>query len=214
MRSALQAAKAATEQILAAQAKLAGHQASAKPVKPPQGYAGCDPAAEASIMTLAVPLVRQILSDSNADMSRVQRLDALKQAKEQVVEELTKQGVYRFQVGLYQHCAVASWVQDSQQDLHFQPAPWPSHFVKAMHRVRPDSVKMLTCALLQAGHIPHHPFSASSTCCQQMHASPTAGYTLHLPLGQDPHCLYCSTVACYSCQWTSWHAVQPSMHVC
>ena len=101
MRSALQAAKAATEQILTAQANLAGYQASAKPVKPPQGYTGCDPAAEASIMTLAVPLVRNILSDRNADMSRVQRLDALKQAKEQVVEELTKQGVYRFQVGLF-----------------------------------------------------------------------------------------------------------------
>ena len=50
-------------------------------------------------MALAVPLVTDILSERNADMSRVQRLDALREAKTQVVEELTKQGVYRFQVG-------------------------------------------------------------------------------------------------------------------
>ncbi len=99
MRSALQAAKAATEQILKSQQKLVSQQTSAKPVKPSQGYSGCDPAAEASIMALAVPLVKDILSDRNADMSRVQRLDALREAKTQVVEELTRQGVYRFQVG-------------------------------------------------------------------------------------------------------------------
>ena len=50
-------------------------------------------------MALAVPLVKDILSERNADMSRVQWLDALREAKTQVVEELTKQGVYRFQVG-------------------------------------------------------------------------------------------------------------------
>lgn len=57
-------------------------------------------------MALAVPLVKDILSDHNADMSRVQRLDALREAKTRVVEELTKQGVYRFQVGCCQAAAV------------------------------------------------------------------------------------------------------------
>ncbi|KAL0036610.1 hypothetical protein WJX79_002514 [Trebouxia sp. C0005] len=119
MRSALQAAKAATEQILRSQQKLVGQQTSAKPVQPSQGYSGCDPAAEASIMALAVPLVKDILSDHNADMSRVQRLDALREAKTRVVEELTKQGVYRFQAlrSVGSGCATQTDVDFVWQDV-------------------------------------------------------------------------------------------------
>ncbi|DBB10117.1 hypothetical protein WJX82_000225 [Trebouxia sp. C0006] len=119
MRSALQAAQAATQQILRSQQKLVSQQTSAKPVKPSQGYSGCDPAAEASIMALAVPLVKDILSERNADMSRVQRLDALREAKTQVVEELTKQGVYRFQAlrSLGSGCATQTDVDFVWQDV-------------------------------------------------------------------------------------------------
>ncbi len=52
-------------------------------------------------MSVAVPRVRDILSDRNADMTRVQRTNALKEAKEAVIEELTGMGVYRFQVSFF-----------------------------------------------------------------------------------------------------------------
>ena len=60
-------------------------------------------------------------------MSRVQRLDALKQAKEQVVEELTKQGVYRFQVGscnaVLLHVGFKTVNKTYNVNLHFKSHP-------------------------------------------------------------------------------------------
>lgn len=64
-----------------------------------EGYAGCDPAASASITALAKPKVARILSDSYADRSRVQVEAALREAKEEVIQQLTQRGVFRFSVG-------------------------------------------------------------------------------------------------------------------
>ncbi|KAL3159491.1 hypothetical protein ABBQ38_009910 [Trebouxia sp. C0009 RCD-2024] len=98
LSSALQAAQAALPQILQAQQQLAAQHSSttATAVAESEGYAGCDPAAAANIIAVATPKVQRILSDSNADMSRVQRDAALKEAKEAVVQELTARGIFRF----------------------------------------------------------------------------------------------------------------------
>lgn len=101
LSSALQAAQGALPQIIKAQQHLAAQHTSttATAIAESEGYAGCDPAAAASITTIARPKVAQILSDSNADMSRVQRDAALREAKEKVIEQLTQRGVFRYAVG-------------------------------------------------------------------------------------------------------------------
>lgn len=100
LQSALEAAKAALPQLLDTQNKLAEqHASTTTPAVPrPEFYAGCDPAAAASIIAAAKPRVAKIFSDSNSDMSRVQRDAALRLAKEEVIQELTKSGIYRFSV--------------------------------------------------------------------------------------------------------------------
>ena len=106
LKAALQAAKAATGQVLSTQHKLAAQWTpppQSSGVGQSQGYTGCDPAAEASIMSLAEPLVKKILSDEGGDMTRVQREHALKEAKAKLIEQLTNKGVYRFQVCVICH---------------------------------------------------------------------------------------------------------------
>lgn len=102
LTSALQAAQAALPQILQAQQQLAAQHTSTATtaVAQSQGYAGCDPAAAASIIAVAQPKVARIFSESNADMSRVQRDAALKKGKEEVVKELSAKGAFRFSVSV------------------------------------------------------------------------------------------------------------------
>ena len=100
LSSALQAAQAALSQIIQAQHQLASQHTSTttNPIANSEGYAGCDPAAAASIIALANPKVAQILSDSTSEKSRVQIDAALGEAKEEVIQQLTQQGVFRFSV--------------------------------------------------------------------------------------------------------------------
>ena len=102
LQSALEAAEAALPDLLDTQHKLAAQHTSttASAVPVPEFYAGCDPAAAASITAAAKPRVARIFSSSNADMSRVQRDAALREAKEEVIKELTQNGIYRFSVGV------------------------------------------------------------------------------------------------------------------
>ena len=97
----MQAAQAAVPKIIKAQQQLATQHTSTKtnPISDSQGYAGCDPAASASITALAKPRVARILGDSHADRSRVQVEAALKEAKEEVIQQLTQRGVFRYSVG-------------------------------------------------------------------------------------------------------------------
>lgn len=97
VKAVLQAAHASTAKLLHAQQALLQDLTADKPST--AALHGCDPAAWAAITEIGQPLIAGVLQESNADMSPLQRLAALNDAKDAAVVQLTRRGIFRNMVG-------------------------------------------------------------------------------------------------------------------